>query len=46
LIAYLDNNAIKLFSTIFTAMARLERARVVNPVTAQLVVGIITGMGG
>ncbi|MDO9034706.1 MAG: hypothetical protein Q7U51_05835 [Methanoregula sp.] len=28
------------------AMARLVLARVVDPVTAQQVVGIITGMGG
>ncbi|HUU75079.1 MAG TPA: hypothetical protein VMW63_03205 [Methanoregulaceae archaeon] len=36
----------KVFWTLFVAMAGLVLARVVNPVTAQQVVGIITGMGG
>ncbi|HUU75083.1 MAG TPA: hypothetical protein VMW63_03225 [Methanoregulaceae archaeon] len=35
----------KVFWTLFVAMAGLVLARVVNPVTAQQVVGIITGMG-
>jgi hypothetical protein len=35
----------KVFWTLFMAMAGLELARVVDPVTAQQVVGIITGMG-
>jgi hypothetical protein len=34
------------FWTLFVAMAGLVLARVVDPVTAQQVVGIITGMGG
>ena len=36
----------KVFWTLFVAMAGLVLARVVDPVTAQLVVGMITGMGG
>ena len=36
----------KVFWTLFFAMAGLILARVVDPVTAQQVVGIITGMGG
>jgi hypothetical protein len=36
----------KVFWTLFAAMAGLVLARVVDPVTAQQVVGIITGMGG
>ena len=35
----------KVFWTVFVAMAGLVLARVVDPVTAQQVVGIITGMG-
>jgi hypothetical protein len=35
----------KVFWTMFVAMAGLELARVVDPVTAHQVVGIITGMG-
>jgi len=35
----------KVFWTLFVAMAGLVMARVVDPVTAQQVVGIITGMG-
>jgi hypothetical protein len=46
LIACLDHNAIKLFSSMFIALAGLVLARVVDPVTAQQIVGIITGMGG
>jgi hypothetical protein len=34
------------FRTLFVAMAGLVPARVVDPVTAQQNVGIITGMGG
>jgi len=36
----------KVFWTLFVAMAGLVLARVVDPVTAQQVVGLITGMGG
>ena len=36
----------KVFWTLFVALAGLVLARVVDPVTAQQVVGIITGMGG
>jgi hypothetical protein len=36
----------KVFWTLLVAMVRLVLARVVDPVTAQQVVGIITGMGG
>ena len=36
----------KLFWILFIAMAGLVLARVVDPVTAQQVVGIITGLGG
>jgi hypothetical protein len=36
----------RVFWTLFIAMAGLVLARVVDPVTAQQVVGIITGMGG
>jgi hypothetical protein len=35
----------KVFWTLFVAMAGLVLARVVDPVTAQQIVGIITGMG-
>ena len=35
----------KVFWTLFVAMAGLVMARVVDPVTAQQMVGIITGMG-
>jgi hypothetical protein len=35
----------KVFWTLFVARAGLVLARVVDPVTAQQVVGIITGMG-
>ena len=35
----------KVFWTVFVAMAGLVLARVVDPVTARQVVGIITGMG-
>jgi hypothetical protein len=34
------------FWTVFVAMAGLVLARVVDSVTAQQVIGIITGMGG
>ncbi|WP_321508352.1 hypothetical protein [uncultured Methanoregula sp.] len=34
----------KVFSTLFAAMARLVLARVVDPATAQQVVGVIMGM--
>jgi hypothetical protein len=36
----------KVFWTLFIAMAELILARVVDPATAQQVVGNITGMGG
>jgi len=36
----------KAFWTLFVAMAGLVLARVVDPATAQQIVGIITGMGG
>jgi len=36
----------KVFWTLFVAMAGLVLARVVDPVTAQQIVGIITGWGG
>jgi hypothetical protein len=35
----------RLFWTLFVAMAGLVLAKVVDPVTAQQVVGMITGMG-
>ena len=35
----------RVFWTLFVAMAGLVMARVVDPVTAHQVVGIITGMG-
>jgi len=35
----------KVFWTLFVAMAGLVLARVMDPMTAQQVVGIITGMG-
>jgi len=35
----------KVFWTVFIGMTGLVMARVVDPVTAQQVVGIITGMG-
>jgi hypothetical protein len=35
----------KVFWTLFVAMAGLVLARVVDPVTTQQVVGIITGVG-
>ena len=36
----------KIFWTLFAAMAGLVVARVVDPATAQQIVGMITGMGG
>jgi hypothetical protein len=36
----------RVFWTLFVAMAGLVLASVVDPVTAQQVVGIITGIGG
>jgi hypothetical protein len=36
----------KVFWTVFVSMAGLILARVLDPVTAQQVVGVITGMGG
>ena len=36
----------KVFWALFAAMAGLVLAQVVDPVTAQRVIGIITGMGG
>ena len=36
----------KVFWALFVAMAGLVLARVMDPVTAQQVVGLITGMGG
>ena len=36
----------KVFWTLFAAMAGLVLARIVDPVTAQQVLGVITGMGG
>jgi hypothetical protein len=36
----------KVFWTVFVAMMGLVLARVVDPVTARQVVGLITGMGG
>ena len=36
----------KVFWTVFVTMAGLVLARVLDPVTAQQVVGVITGMGG
>ena len=45
--AFGKNEQVKrVFWTIFVAMAGLVLVRVVDPVTAQQVVGIITGMGG
>jgi hypothetical protein len=45
--AFGKNEQVKrVFWTLFVAMAGLVLARVVDPVTAQQVVGIITGMGG
>jgi hypothetical protein len=35
----------KVFWTVFIAMAGLVLARIIDPVTAQQIVGIITGMG-
>jgi hypothetical protein len=35
----------KVFWTLFVAMAGLVLARVVDPLTAQQLIGIITGMG-
>ncbi|HUU75076.1 MAG TPA: hypothetical protein VMW63_03190 [Methanoregulaceae archaeon] len=44
--AFGKNEQVKrVFWTLFVAMAGLVLARVVDPVTAQQVVGIITGMG-
>jgi hypothetical protein len=44
--AFGKNEKVKrVFWTLFVAMAILVQARVVNPVTAQQVVGMITGMG-
>ena len=45
--AFGKNEQVKrVFWTLFVAMAGLVLARVVDPVTAQQVVGMITGMGG
>jgi len=45
--AFGKNEQVKrVFWTLFVAMAGLVLARVVDPVTAQKIVGIITGMGG
>lgn len=45
--AFGKNGQVKrVFWTMFVAMAGLVLARVVDPVTAQQVVGIIAGMGG
>ena len=45
--AFGKNEQVKrVFWTLFVAMAGLVLARAVDPVTAQQVVGIITGMGG
>ena len=45
--AFGKNEQVKrVFWTLFVAMAGLVLARVVDPVTAQQVVGLITGMGG
>ncbi len=45
--AFGKNEQVKrVFWTLFVAMAGLVLARVADPVTAQQVVGIITGMGG
>ena len=45
IVAFGKNEQIKkVFWTLFVAMAGLVLARVVDPVTAQQVVGIITGM--
>jgi hypothetical protein len=41
-----NEQAKRVFWSLFEAMAGLVLARVVDPVTAQQVVGIITGMGG
>jgi hypothetical protein len=44
--AFGKNEQVKrVFWTLFVAMAGLVLARVVDPVTAQQVVGMITGMG-
>jgi len=45
--AFVKNEQVKkVFWTFFIAMARLVLARVVDPVTAQQIVGMITGMRG
>ncbi|MDO9324343.1 MAG: hypothetical protein Q7T80_05215 [Methanoregula sp.] len=45
--AFGKNEQVKrVFWTLFVAMVGLVMARVVDPVTAQQVVGMITGMGG
>ncbi len=45
--AFGENEQVKrVFWTLFVAMAGLVLTRVVDPVTAQQVVGMITGMGG
>jgi hypothetical protein len=45
--AFGKNEQVKrVFWTLFVAMAGLVMARVVDPATAQQIVGIITGMGG
>jgi len=45
--AFVKNEQVKrVFWTLFVATAGLVLARVVDPVTAQQVVGIIAGMGG
>jgi len=47
IIAFGKNEQVKkVFWTMFVAMAGLILTRVVDPVTAQQIVGIITGMGG
>jgi hypothetical protein len=40
-----NEQVMKVFWTLFVAMTGLVLARVVDPVTAQQVVGIITGLG-
>jgi hypothetical protein len=45
-ILYQDDDAKKVFWAVFVAMAGLVLARVLDPATAQQVVGVITGIGG
>lgn len=40
-----NNQTKKIFWTLFVAMAGLVRARVVDPVTAQQIIGIVAGKG-